>query len=68
MEAWVRRTTTHRPDWEGVGWAACRLERHQREVWMAFIVTRINVGNYDIWKTMFDKDEPGVPSQRREPR
>ena len=27
---------------------------------MAFIVTRINVGDYDIWKTMFDKDEPGA--------
>ena len=23
---------------------------------MAYIVTRINVGNYDMWKTMFDKD------------
>jgi hypothetical protein len=29
---------------------------------MAFIVTRINVGNYDLWKTMFDKDEPGARS------
>ena len=29
---------------------------------MAFIVTRINVGNYDTWKTMFDKDEPGARS------
>lgn len=27
---------------------------------MAFIVTRINVGDYDIWKTMFDKDLPKV--------
>lgn len=27
---------------------------------MAFIVTRINVGDYDIWKPMFDKDEPGA--------
>ncbi len=27
---------------------------------MAFIVTRINVGDYDMWKTMFDKDEPGA--------
>jgi hypothetical protein len=29
---------------------------------MAFIVTRIDVGNYDMWKTMFDKDEPGARS------
>lgn len=29
---------------------------------MAFIVTRLNVGNYDMWKTMFDKDEPGARS------
>lgn len=27
---------------------------------MAFIVTRINVGDYDTWKTMFDKDDPGA--------
>jgi hypothetical protein len=27
---------------------------------MAFIVTRINVGDYDMWKTMFDKDVPGA--------
>ena len=27
---------------------------------MAFILTRINVGDYDTWKTMFDKDEPGA--------
>ncbi len=29
---------------------------------MAFIVTRINVGDYDMWKAMFDKDEPGARS------
>jgi hypothetical protein len=29
---------------------------------MAFIVTRIDVGNYDMWKTMFDKDEPRARS------
>ncbi len=29
---------------------------------MAFIVTRINVGDYDMWKTMFDRDEPGARS------
>ena len=29
---------------------------------MAFIVTRINVGNYDMWKTMFDKAAAaGIP-------
>jgi heme-degrading monooxygenase HmoA len=27
---------------------------------MASIVTRINVGDYDTWKTMFDRDEPGA--------
>lgn len=27
---------------------------------MALIVTRINVGDYDTWKTMFDRDEPGA--------
>jgi hypothetical protein len=26
----------------------------------AFILTRINVGDYDTWKPMFDKDEPGT--------
>jgi hypothetical protein len=25
---------------------------------MAFILTRINVGDYDAWKPMFDKDVP----------
>jgi hypothetical protein len=32
---------------------------------VAFIVTRINVGNYDMWKTMFDKDEPGARSEAK---
>lgn len=27
---------------------------------MAFIVTRIDVGDYDRWKPMFDRDEPGA--------
>jgi len=27
---------------------------------MAFIVTRIQVGDYDIWKGMFDLDGPGA--------
>jgi hypothetical protein len=27
---------------------------------MAFIVTRINVRDYDAWKPMFDKDDPGA--------
>ncbi len=30
---------------------------------MAFIVTRINVGNYDQWKPMFDQDKPGTRSE-----
>lgn len=25
---------------------------------MAFIMTRINVGNYETWKPMFDQDAP----------
>ena len=27
---------------------------------MPYILTRINVGDYDRWKPMFDKDEPGA--------
>jgi hypothetical protein len=27
---------------------------------MAFILTRIQVGDYDTWKPMFDKDVPGT--------
>ncbi|MFY9580487.1 MAG: hypothetical protein WAQ33_14325 [Gaiellaceae bacterium] len=27
---------------------------------MAFILTRINVGDYDAWKPQFDKDAPGA--------
>lgn len=27
---------------------------------MAFIFTRINVGDYDTWKPMFDQDTPGT--------
>lgn len=27
---------------------------------MAFILTRINVGDYDTWKPMFDEDSPGA--------
>lgn len=27
---------------------------------MAFILTRINVGDYDAWKPMFDEDTPGA--------
>ncbi len=27
---------------------------------MAFIVTRIDVGDYDAWKPMFDTDAPGA--------
>ena len=29
---------------------------------MTYIVTRINVGNYDMWKPIFDKDKPGARS------
>ena len=27
---------------------------------MAVILTRINVGDYDAWKPMFDQDSPGA--------
>jgi hypothetical protein len=27
---------------------------------MAFILTRLNVGDYDAWKPMFDQDLPGA--------
>jgi hypothetical protein len=27
---------------------------------MAFILTRVNVGDYDAWKPMFDQDHPGA--------
>jgi hypothetical protein len=27
---------------------------------MAYIVTRIQVGDYDTWKTLFDEDVPGA--------
>jgi len=27
---------------------------------MAFILTRIDCGDYDTWKTMFDTDAPGA--------
>jgi hypothetical protein len=27
---------------------------------MTYIITRINVPDYDAWKANFDKDEPGV--------
>ena len=29
---------------------------------MAFFLTRINVGDYDAWKPMFDQDAPGARS------
>lgn len=29
---------------------------------MAFILTRIDVGDYDAWKPMFDQDVPGARS------
>jgi hypothetical protein len=27
---------------------------------MAFMLTRINVGDYEAWKPMFDQDQPGA--------
>ena len=32
---------------------------------MAFILTRIHVGDYDAWKTMFDKDVPGARTESK---
>ncbi len=29
---------------------------------MAFILTRLSVGDYDTWKMMFDQDAPGARS------
>jgi len=30
---------------------------------MAFILTRINVGDYDRWKPMFEQDAPGARTE-----
>jgi hypothetical protein len=30
---------------------------------MAFILTRINVGDYERWKPMFDQDAPGARAE-----
>jgi hypothetical protein len=32
---------------------------------MAFVLTRINVGDYDAWKPLFDKDAPGARQSAR---
>ena len=32
---------------------------------MAFIITRINVGDYDRWKPMFEQDAPGAAARQR---
>ncbi len=32
---------------------------------MAFILTRIHVGDYDAWKPMFDADTPGTRQSAR---
>lgn len=32
---------------------------------MAFILTRINVGDYEQWKPMFDQDKPGARSDAK---
>ena len=32
---------------------------------MAFVITRINVGDYDAWKPMFDQDAPGARAASR---
>jgi hypothetical protein len=35
---------------------------------MAFILTRINVGDYDRWKPMFDQDAPGTRTEAKNHR
>jgi hypothetical protein len=35
---------------------------------MAFILTRINVGDYDRWKPMFDQDAPATRSEAKNHR
>lgn len=35
---------------------------------MAVIVTRINVGDYDTWKPMFDSDGPGARAKAKSHR
>jgi hypothetical protein len=32
---------------------------------MAFILTRIDVGDYETWKPMFDQDQPGARAASR---
>ncbi len=32
---------------------------------MAFILTRIDVGDYERWKPMFDQDTPGTRSEAK---
>ena len=32
---------------------------------MPFILTRIQVGDYDTWKPMFDQDKPGARSESK---
>ncbi len=32
---------------------------------MAFILTRLQVGDYDTWKPMFDQDKPGARSDAK---
>ena len=35
---------------------------------MAFILTRVNVGDYDAWKPMFDSDGPGTRTKAKSHR
>lgn len=32
---------------------------------MPFVLTRIDVGDYDAWKPMFDADKPGARSESK---
>jgi hypothetical protein len=42
--------------------AANHIRRRQG---MAFILTRINVGDYERWKPMFDQDTPGARAEAK---
>ena len=35
---------------------------------MAYMLTRIQVGDYDTWKPMFDEDAPGARSEAKNHR
>jgi len=46
-------------------WLPNEEPAERKGCWMAFILTRINVGDYDAWKPMFDRDVPGARRSAR---